>query len=121
MTIHQRFPETIEIESTDWFYLQSLGHDEESEGEAETDDEDAGHHQLRQQPSVQRQGRLELFWHFHIFIKYFLLSHPGVVEGLDGAVMPENIIQSKFSLHVSDGGDDVDDVVIVHLQGNIVT
>ena len=46
--------------------LQSPGHDEESEGEAETDDEDTGHHQLDQQPSVQSQGRLEIFQ-----IKYF--------------------------------------------------
>ena len=43
------------------------------------------------------------------------------MERLYRAVMPENIVQSEFSLDVSDGGDDVDDVVIVHLQGNIVT
>ena len=35
--------------------------------------------------------------------------------------MPENIIQSELSLDLPHGGDDVDDVVIVHLQGNVVT
>ena len=49
------------------------------------------------------------------------MSHPRVVEGLNRAVVPENIVQSEFPLDVPDGGDDVDDVVIVHLQGNIVT
>ena len=41
--------------------LQGLGHDEEGEGEAEADDEDAGHHQLSQQPGVQGHSRLEIF------------------------------------------------------------
>ena len=60
--------------------------------------------------------------YFYIFTaQIFFWSHPGVVEGLNGAVMPENIIQSELSLDVPHGGDDVDDVVIVHLQGNIVT
>ena len=34
--------------------------------------------------------------------------------------MSENIVQSELPLDVSDGGDDVDDVVIVHLQRDIV-
>ena len=101
-------------------HLQSLGHDEESEGEAEADDEDTRHHQLNQQPGVQRQCGLKYFYIFKNIWNIFS-SHPRVVEGLYRSVMPENIVQSEFSLDVSDGGDDVDDVVIVHLQGNIVT
>ena len=67
--------------------LQCPGHDEESDGEAETDDEDTGHHQLYQQPSVQGQSRLEIFLYFtNIFLqknkKYFLFSprSSGVAE-----------------------------------------
>ena len=100
-------------------YLQSLGHDEEREGEAEADDEDTGHHQLSQQPGVQAKGWLEIFLHF--YNSNIFWSHPGVVERLHRAVLAENIIQSKLSLDVPHGGDDVDDVVIVHLQGNVVT
>ena len=62
------------IETSDWLYLQSLGHDEESEGEAEADDEDAGHHQLSQQPGVQRQGRLEKYFYISSFLSNIFSS-----------------------------------------------
>ena len=49
------------------------------------------------------------------------MFYPGVVEGELGGVVLQDFIQLKLSLHVPDGGDDADDVVIVHLQGYIVT
>ena len=35
--------------------------------------------------------------------------------------MPENVLKFELSLDVSDSGYNTDDVVVVHLQGNIVT
>ena len=75
--------------------------------------------------SSQVSRRPRVGWKYFVIFTTEIFSggsaHPGVVEGLHRAVVTENVIQSELSLDVPDGGDDVDDVVIVHLQGNIVT
>lgn len=120
--------------------LHSLGHDEDDEGEAQADDEEARHDQVSQQPAVQRQARLgnvdqvinDSQLTLGLCLIIIRLEYDPLValcertsyhrmEGEERSVVSQDVLQSELSLDVSDCGDDVDDVVLVHLQWNIVT